>query len=214
MDGTLIDSRADLAAAVNHTRRDVGLPEISMEEILSYVGQGAKHLLTKSILEHREADGKSLIASDNTFSDLSATFKKRYAEHMLESVTLYPGVTETLAEMSATGWKLGINTSKPNFATHAILEHLNIAGFFGNAVIAGGDCVEMKPSALPLVKCAEIMGHTLTADDWMIGDNWTDMDSGKNAGIKSAFCTFGFGTLKNSTYTVKINCFSELAKVI
>ena len=55
-------------------------------------------------------------------------------------------------------------------------------------------------------------GHVLSSNDWMVGDNWTDMESGRAAGLKTAFCTFGFGHLNESRYTVKIDSFSELLR--
>ncbi len=212
MDGTLIDSQADLAATVNHTRQDLGLPAISQTEILSYVGQGAKHLLEQSILK-REGAALPAAAANKTPDDLLAIFMSHYAEHMIEAVTLYPGVERTLAELHERGWLMGVNTAKPAFATHAILERFGLGRYFGNAVIAGGDCKEMKPSPLPLIECAARMrGHRLSADDWMVGDNWTDVQCGTNAGVKTAFCTFGFGQLKDSRCTVKLDCFGDLLR--
>lgn len=198
-DGTLIDSRADLCATVNHTRRDLGLPELDTAEILAHVGLGAKYLLAHSIPERSDdVDG------------LWRIFRSHYGEHMLESVTLYPGVSETLRKLHERGWTMGVNTAKPAFATAAILDHFDIRRYFGDAVVAGGDCSEMKPSALPLRLCAERAGHTLTENDWMVGDNWTDVECAANAGVKSAFCSFGFGTLGNSKSTVKLSGFAEL----
>ncbi len=203
MDGTLIDSKADLAATVNHTRRDLGLPDLPMETVLGNVGQGAKVLLRKSI---PECESKSP-------DELLELFMSHYAEHMIESVQLYPGVRRTLEELRDRGWLLGINTAKPNFATHAILEKFGIARLFGNAVVAGGDCAEMKPSALPLRECASRMrGHRLSSHDWMVGDNWTDLQCAANAGVKSAFCSYGFGQLRDSRYTVRISRFEELLR--
>lgn len=202
MDGTLIDSRADLAATVNHTRRDLGLAELPMDEVLQHVGLGAKYLLAHAIPEK---------ASEVDM--LWEIFRSHYGEHMLESVQLYPGVARTLAELHDRGWLLGVNTAKPSFATHAILEHFGLTRYFGNAVIAGGDCAEMKPSPLPLRECASRMrGHRLSSRDWMVGDNWTDVQCGVNAGIRSAYCSYGFGVLKESTPTVKINRFEELLR--
>lgn len=202
MDGTLIDSKADLAATVNHTRRDLGLAEWTMEDILQHVGLGAKHLLAHAIPER---------ASD--VDRLWEIFQSHYAEHMIEAVTLYPGVARTIAELHDRGWLLGINTAKPNFATHAILEKFGLTRYFGNAVIAGGDCAEMKPSALPLRECAARMnGHRLSSHDWMVGDNWTDLQCATNAGVKGAFCTYGFGVLKDARYTVRISRLDELLR--
>ena len=202
MDGTLIDSKADLAATVNHTRCDLGLAEWTMEDILQHVGLGAKHLLAHAIPER---------ASD--VDRLWEIFQSHYAEHMIEAVTLYPGVARTIAELHDRGWLLGINTAKPNFATHAILEKFGLTRYFGNAVIAGGDCAEMKPSALPLRECAARMnGHRLSSHDWMVGDNWTDLQCATNAGVKGAFCTYGFGVLKDARYTVRISRLDELLR--
>lgn len=202
MDGTLIDSKADLAATVNHTRRDLGLEDWTMETILQHVGLGAKHLLAHAIPERAD-----------DVEQLWTIFQSHYAEHMIEAVTLYPGVARTIAELHDRGWLLGINTAKPNFATRAILEKFGLTRYFGNAVIAGGDCAEMKPSALPLRECAARMrGHRLSSHDWMVGDNWTDMACATNAGIKGAFCTYGFGVLKDARYTVRINSLDELLR--
>lgn len=204
MDGTIIDSRADLAATVNHTRRDLGLPEISQEAVLVCVGQGAKYLLAHAIPEKA-----------NEVEKLWEIFRSHYAEHMLEHCALYPGVEETLHELARRGCPLGVNTSKPNFATKAILEHFKLDKLFGSAVIAGGDCDEKKPSAKPLRECAARIGHVLTPDDWMVGDSWTDLDCAANAGVKGAFCAFGFGSLGDSKYTVRLEDFAgllELAK--
>ncbi len=202
MDGTLIDSRADLAATVNHTRRDLGLEERAQDEILRHVGRGARHLLANAIDDAPEG-------TDGLFE----RFMSHYGEHMLESVTLYPGVRRTLEELHERGWLLGINTAKPRFATIEILDKFGLRKFFGSAIVAGGDCAEMKPSALPLRECASRMrGHRLSAYDWMVGDNWTDVGCARNAGIRSAFCSFGFGILAEETPTVKINRFDELLR--
>ena len=204
MDGTLIDSRADLCATVNHARRDLGLAELSKDEVLRHVGRGARHLLASAIPEKAD-DVDSLMEA----------FMARYGDHMLESVALYPGVRRTLDELASHGWLLGINTAKPSFAVHAILEKFGLARLFGNAVVAGGDCAEMKPSAMPLRECASRMrGHRLSSYDWMVGDNWTDIDCARNGGIKSAFCSYGFGTLGDSRCTVRINSFSELLRYL
>ncbi|MBP5285810.1 MAG: HAD hydrolase-like protein [Kiritimatiellae bacterium] len=204
MDGTLIDSRADLTATVNHTRRDLGLAEKPMEEVLRHVGCGAKHLLAHAIPERADDVEK-----------LWEIFRSHYMEHALETVTLYPTVRKTLDELRDRGWKMGVNTSKPNFATRAIIEHFGLGRYFGNAVVAGGDCDAKKPDPKPLRECAARMGgHRLSSGDWMVGDSWTDMRCADNAGIKGAFCTFGFGTLGDSRYTVKISRMEELLRYL
>lgn len=202
LDGTLIDSRADLAAAINATREALGLAPIPLEQALSFVGHGARFLLEGAI---PEAAGR--------YDEVWPLYEEQYRAHMTDATVLYPGVARTLAELADRGWKMGINTNKPRFATDALLAHFGLAHYFGAAIVAGGDCPEMKPSARPLHEAAARMGHDLSAHDWMVGDHWTDMACGQRAGVKTAFCTFGFGQLKDSRYTVKIDRFDELLHV-
>ena len=200
-DGTLFDTKADLAATVNHTRRDLGLAEWPEADVLENVGQGARYLLTNSIPER-------------PFEGLWDVFKGHYAEHCVERVKPYPGVRQTLDELKSRGWLLGINTNKPNFAVKLILEKFGMTRYFGNAIVAGGDGIPLKPDVQSLRECsARLGGHRLSSRDWMVGDSWTDMACATAAGVKGAFCTFGFGRLNDARYTEKINRFEELLRL-
>ena len=202
VDGTLFDTRADLAGTVNHTRRDLGLAELPLESVIAHVGQGARYLLEHSIPE-----------ATVPYEELWGIFKSHYAEHCCETVVPYPDVRRTLDELKDRGWKLGVNTNKPNFAVKLILEKFDMSRYFGSAVVAGGDGIPLKPDAQSLRECAARMGgHRLSPQDWMVGDSWTDMQAAANAGIRGAFCTFGFGRLNDSRYTVRINRFEELLR--
>ena len=200
LDGTLFDTRADLAATVNHTRRDVGLDEWPEARVIEHVGRGARHLLENAVPER-------------PFDTLWAAFQERYAAHCCERVQPYPSVRETLEELRRRGWLLGVNTNKPNFAVRMILEKFGFARYFGAAVVAGGDGIPLKPDAQSLRACAARMGgHRLSPHDWMVGDNWTDMQCATNAGVKGAFCSFGFGRLGASRCTVRISRLDELLR--
>jgi len=202
IDGTLFDTRADLAATVNHTRRDLGLAELPQEEVISHVGQGARYLLEHAIPEAKVP-----------YEELWTIFSGRYAEHCCETVVPYPDVRRTLDELKARGWLLGVNTNKPRFAVNAILEKFGFARYFGSAIVAGGDGIPLKPDPQSLRECASrLAGHRLSSRDWMVGDSWTDMQAASSAGIKGAFCTYGFGFLRDSLFTVKVNGFGELLR--
>lgn len=202
MDGTLVDSRADLAAAVNATRSELGYAELPLEEVVACVGNGARYLLEHAI---PEAAGR--------FDELWPMHMRNYSAHLLDTTSLYPGVRSTLAELHDRGWLMGVVTNKPGDFTRKILDHFGLARYFGAGIVGGGDCAEMKPSAMPLREAASrLRGHRLSSHDWMVGDNWTDMECGRNAGVKTAFCTFGFGSLRDSRYNVKINRFDELLR--
>lgn len=202
MDGTLIDSRADLATAVNETRRALRLESLSQEAVLAHVGHGARALLEGSI---PECAGR--------FEEIADLFRAQYEKHLLDETQLYPRVRTTLFELQDRGWLLGINTNKPHAAVHMILEHFGLLRLFGQAIVAGGDCPQMKPSGEPLrLAASRLKGHRLSAHDWMVGDHWTDMASGQDVGLKTAFCSYGFGQLKDARYTIKIRNLDELLR--
>ena len=143
VDGTLVDSRADLAAAVNATRRELGYAELPMEDVVACVGNGARYLLEHAI---PEAAGR--------FDELWPMHLRNYGAHLFDSTTLYPGVRSTLAELHDRSWLMGVVTTKPGTFTRQLLDHFGLARFFGAGVVGGGDCAEMKPSALPLREAA------------------------------------------------------------
>ncbi|MBO7683801.1 MAG: HAD-IA family hydrolase [Kiritimatiellae bacterium] len=209
LDGTLFDTRADLAATVNHTRADLGLPALPLETVVGFVGQGAHYLLTNSIPECA-ADARD-VRLRKSYDDLWGIFRSRYAEHCCETLEPYPGMMQTLEELKRRGWLLGIVTNKPNFATRLILEKFGLSGFFGG-VVGGGDCPEMKPSAMPLLACAAQMGHAPAPGDWMVGDSWTDMRCAEAAGVGGAFCRFGFGRLNGAPTTAELDRFCDLLR--
>lgn len=203
LDGTLFDTRRDLAATVNHTRRDLALHELPVETVVGFVGQGARYLLSHAIPE-----------TDKPFEEVWTIFKGHYAEHCLETLTPYPGLFETLAAFRRAGWKMGVNTNKPNFATKAIFEKFALTDYFGAAVIAGGDGFPLKPAAESLQACAERLGHALSPTDWMVGDSWTDLKCATAAGIKGAFCAFGFGRPEDAKYDLKLEKFDSLLSLL
>ena len=198
-DGTLFDTRADLAATVNHTRRDLGLKELPTDEVIAHVGQGARYLLAHAIPE-----------TTRSFEELWEIFRSHYAEHCCETLVPYPGVRETLAELRERGWKLGVNTNKPEFAVRAIFEKFGFSEFFGEAIQAGGSKTALKPDPESIRACAARLNHRLGANDWMVGDSWNDVECAARAGVKSAFCAFGFGRLADSRPTVRVERFAEL----
>ena len=94
LDGTLIDSRADLATAVNRTRRELGLPELPAAQVVSYVGEGMRQLVMRAM---PELPGR--------LDEATARARAHYGAHLLEQTTLYPGVAEGLRLLGALGWQ-------------------------------------------------------------------------------------------------------------
>jgi len=172
LDGTLIDSRLDIASSANHALRAHGFAELSVSELSMYVGDGARWLLARAArLDH---DSPSL-------DPLLATFVDYYAEHPTDHTQLLPGAREALASLAHL--PLALCTNKPRSITDRVLENLRLHGAF-RVVIGGGDLPKNKPHPLPLRHIAERLGLS-PAELVMVGDGAQDINCAKAAGAHS-----------------------------
>ena len=130
LDGTLIDSRLDLCLAVNHALRAVGLPERTLEEVSSFVGEGAQKLVERAVTPRLDLTAPAL-----------AAWWEHYQAHLLDHTVLYPGVAEVLARAPCT---LAVHTNKPGRLARQILEGLGELHRF--VAVVGGDEAPRKPS--------------------------------------------------------------------
>jgi phosphoglycolate phosphatase len=180
LDGTLIDSKADLVDATNATRLHMGLSPLSEETVASYIGSGAPVLM-------RRALGPE--ASETQVNEALAFFLKYYYVHMLDKTVLYPGVREALDEMKAAGVAMAILTNKPHANSVGIMDGLGLGGYFVRNY--GGDSFpQKKPDPIGI--------QTLMADLGlppesviMVGDSHIDIKTARNAGVHSCGVTFG-----------------------
>ena len=169
LDGTLIDSRLDIASSANHALGAHGFPKLSVAEISGYVGDGARWLLARAA--RLEQDAPALDA-------LLATFVAYYAEHPTAHTQLLPGARETLAQLAHL--PLALCTNKPRAITDRVLLNLDLRSAF-QVVIGGGDLPKNKPDPLPLRHIAEQLG--LRANELvMVGDGAQDIGCAKAAG--------------------------------
>jgi phosphoglycolate phosphatase len=198
LDGTLIDSRADLALAVNLTREELGLARIPQAQVVAYVGEGVRNLLTRAIPECPERLEQAL-----------AINQRNYRAHLLDQTRLYPGVAATLERFRQRNTPLMVVTNKPRAFTDLILEGLGISGFMA-AVVGGGDCPGLKPDPAPVLMALERSG-CLAAGSWIAGDHFTDLEAGRRAGLQRCFCRYGFGDPGRETWDLAVDELTGLA---
>lgn len=199
LDGTLADSRADLATGINLMRTHYGLPALTMETIEGYVGDGIRKLVERS-LQGADVDFDEALALDKTF----------YTAHMLDETALYPGVEEGLKKLAAAGHTLAVLSNKPGDPSRAIVKHLGVNELFFR-IIGGGDVRNLKPAPdgiLELMAQSGITGENV----WMLGDHHTDLEVAHNAGVKSGFVTYGIGHPGEFTADQTWNGFEELVE--
>lgn len=180
MDGTLVDSREDLAEAANAMRRAYGLPDLSVERVSGYVGNGLRKLAERA-LEGAPVD------ADEALRTLNAA----YAECSTRRTRPYPGVDEGLRALAAAGCDLGVVTNKPAEHAERIVRAMGWAGLF-RVRMAGGDTAELKPSPVPILEAMRRTGHT-PEETCMVGDHRTDLEAARRAGVRSVFLANGIG---------------------
>lgn len=196
LDGTLVDSRADLAASVNLMLGELGRERLPDEAIIGFVGEGARLLVERSL---RASQGLSDETAPNGLNNPSnpsngqigaalAVFMRHYRDHLMDRTELYPGVREALDRLD--GIPKAIITNKPYQFSVAILEALGLSDRF--PVVIGGDSLpERKPSPLMLLEGARRCGAT-PAQTLMIGDSRIDIAAGRNAGMATCGFVGGF----------------------
>lgn len=181
LDGTLIDSRLDLMHAVNATRAHADRGPLPAGQIFSYVGDGAPVLIKRAM-------GPD--AGEAEVRDALEFFLDYYRDHALDYTVLYPGVRESLARMHKTGAKLAVLTNKPVGISHRVLEGLGIAPFFFQ-VYGGNSFGFKKPDPIGIeTLCAE--AGAAPEETWMVGDTYIDVQTARNAGVKSCGVAWGF----------------------
>lgn len=180
LDGTLIDSRADLAAATNAMRAGHGLAALPLEKVASYVGDGVR------VLAQRALEGAP-VDPDLAAREISAA----YAAHLTDRTTAYPGVDAGLRALRAAGHDLALVTNKPAPHARRLMDHFGWTPLFA-AILGGGDTPELKPSPLPLQTAMHRTGHA-PETTWMVGDHHTDLAAARRAGVKSIYLASGFG---------------------
>jgi phosphoglycolate phosphatase len=181
LDGTLIDSRLDMAHAVNNTRAEFQRGPLPHEQIFSFVGNGAPVLIKRAMGPE---------ATDEEVSQALEFFLDYYRHHALDYTILYPGVREALDQLYATGAKLAVLTNKPVKISKRIMEGLGISAFFFQ-IYGGNSFAHKKPHRIGI----DTLRTEASADadeTWMVGDSYVDIQTARNAGVASCGVTWGF----------------------
>ncbi|MGE4342902.1 MAG: HAD family hydrolase [Geoalkalibacter sp.] len=177
LDGTLVDSVADLATAINLLRAELNLKPIVQETVRRYVGDGARMLVQRALPADLYRDAHL------------ERFLFLYRAHLLDQTRPYPGILDFLDSCEPA--RMAVVTNKPYLLTMELLSGLNLTSYFG-AIIGGDSCRTKKPDPLPVqTALRQLKAHPRRAV--MIGDHHTDLHAGQAAGLATCFCTWGMG---------------------
>lgn len=181
LDGTLIDSKLDLALAVNATLAELGRSPLPHDQIFSYVGQGASTLIARALGEG---------ASEQECRTGLEFFIKYYSAHKLDNTKLYPGVRETLDALK--GMPMAVYTNKPVRVSRSIIQGLGMGDHF--RVVYGGNSFERKkPDPMGVDWILREFGAA-PPQVMIVGDSEVDVQTARNAGTWVCGVTYGFGS--------------------
>lgn len=202
LDGTLMDTRRDIATAVNLMRRDYGLLPLPLDTITGYIGDGITELVRRAL-------------SDRTNTDIAEATRicgMRYSEHIHDETVLYPGVREGLEHLRNNGYAIAMVSNKPGDLCRVLLNYFGITNLF-DSVLGGGDTQNLKPHPEPLLLAIR---HTNArqAGSWMIGDHKTDLEAARRAGLPSIFLTHGIGETGAEKPNVICHSFAEVTEFL
>jgi phosphoglycolate phosphatase len=180
LDGTLVDSSRDLAAAVNAAlaRLAPGAPALPEPQVRGFIGDGAGQLVARSLA----AAGLALPTDE-----VLPVFLDCYRAHLLDTTRLYPGVREVLERLA--GRTLAVLTNKPGDLSRAILAGLHVADRFAR-IWGGGDVPARKPDPAGLLKLMRELGAT-AAETVLIGDSSVDVRTARAAGVRMIGVRYG-----------------------
>lgn len=180
LDGTLIDSRRDITTAINRTRDGYGLPPLTLEQVVTMVGEGARVLIERAL-------GSEI--PEGRIDEALATYLEHYREVCLDETRPYPGIEEALAALAA-AYPLALLSNKGEALSRKVLGGLGLDRFFRE--ILGGDSLPTRkpdPSGLRLL--AERLGvpveHVM-----LVGDTRIDAETARHAGAPFALVEWGF----------------------
>lgn len=180
LDGTILDTLADLAAAVNHALGKNGLPERTLPEVRSFVGNGIRRLIERSVPE-----GTDKRATDTVLADFSAY----YAIHCADATASYPGVRGVLTQLKARGYRTAVVSNKIDSAVQMLVPHY----FGGDFDFAVGEKPGVRAKPAPDAVFAALQALGVKKEDAVfVGDSEVDLETAQNAGIPCISVTWGF----------------------
>ncbi len=183
LDGTLLDTSGDLAAAVNHALGSIGRAPLTVAQVKPMIGGGARHMLAQGLAATGGCDAATLDV-------LHARLLAFYEANIAVLTEPYPGALDALDAIVAGGAKVAIVTNKLEALARKVLGELGLFDRF--ACVIGGDTMgpgNAKPSPVPIREMLRRCGGGSAA---FVGDSIFDIDAGKAAGLPTIACSFGF----------------------
>ena len=188
LDGTMIDSAPDIAAALDATLVKLELSPAGEAKVRLWIGNGASMLVRRALADALECAADAL--NEVVFERAMQQFFEFYQAMCCQSTRLYTGVTAALQELHCRGVAMACITNKPARFTHELLRYFYLQQYFP-VVLSGDSLTVKKPDATPLRVAADQLGVDLQ-NCAMVGDSATDVQAARNAGIAAIAVSYGY----------------------
>lgn len=180
MDGTVLDTLQDLWASTNAVLRELGYPERSLDDIRSYVGNGAMNQIRRAMPEG---------SSEAELADALARYQAHYAAHCRDHTKPYDGLMPVLRQLDAAGKKLAVVSNKPDRAVKLLsAEHF---GALMHVSVGETATLRRKPAPDMALSALEALGMPKEGAVY-VGDSEVDVETAKNAGLPLIAVSWGF----------------------
>jgi phosphoglycolate phosphatase len=180
LDGTLLDTAGDLAAAANMMLRELGKAELPLETIKSYIGKGIQKLVKRSLTGTLDGEPDA-----DLLDKAMPLYERNYAKTLCMSTQPYPGVLEGLNILREGAFQLACVTNKAEAFTTPLLRATGLLDFF-DIVLAGDSLPRKKPDPMPLLHACTHFGIQ-PSEMLLIGDSLNDAQAARAAGC-CVFC--------------------------
>jgi len=189
LDGTLVDSAPDLAAAVDCTLEQLGRKPAGIEQVRQWVGHGSPILMRRALAGKTDWEPASA-ADDALFDDAMTLFFNNYRRSNGQHAAVYPGVEVCLETLNGRGCRMAVVTNKPEQFVAPLLKQLGLEHYF--TLVVGGDTLSTKkPDPAQLLYAMDTLqgsrGTTV-----MVGDSAADVSAARSAGIPCVAVTYGY----------------------
>ncbi|TFH10321.1 MAG: phosphoglycolate phosphatase [Nitrosomonadales bacterium] len=185
LDGTLLDTAGDLAVAANIMLRELGMAELPLATIQSYIGKGIQNLVKKSLAKSldNEPDAELL-------SQAMVIYEQEYAKNLCINTRPYPRVVDGLIAMKEAGFQLGCITNKSEAFTLPLLHATRLLNYF-DIILSGDSLPKKKPDPMPLQHACKFFG-ILSHEMLLIGDSINDTEAARAAGCYIFCVPYGY----------------------